>query len=480
MRFPRSVAFAAVFTTALAPASAQLGSIDPPPGPIDETMKPLDVVEARTPVGPETTPGDAGSVYVIDEPGSYYLVENLVGVSGQSGIRVEADNVTLDLNGFVVDGNSVGLTGIDAAAFPETLVVKNGTVRDWTGDGVDLRSDSAVASDLRLIGNARWGIDAEGAFGVQIRDRIARDNGDPQAPARTGGFRVPDGSTIINSASRDDVHAFVIDGVGVVLENCVSSRAAADAFLVNQARGAVFRACTAEDGDANGFRFEIGSVATLHGCVATGNGADGFSAPEDPDRDTTLRFDACSAVGNAGDGFDIDTANARFDRCIATKNGAAGFSAGQNALLIECTASENTGSGMTISVGSRITGGSADFNDGGGVFLFQDATVEDIELTNNTGQGITANSGCVVRNCDIEGSSRAVTVVGACVLIENNTISTNLEGVVILGAASDTVVIRNRFRGLFGAEVNTTTGQRVAPIVLPDAAVTNPLSNITY
>lgn len=36
MRFPRSVAFAAVFTTALAPASAQLGSIDPPPGPIDE------------------------------------------------------------------------------------------------------------------------------------------------------------------------------------------------------------------------------------------------------------------------------------------------------------------------------------------------------------------------------------------------------------------------------------------------------------
>ena len=51
-------------------------------------------------------PGDGNAVFVISQPGSYCLESNVVGVAGKNGIRIDADNVTLDLAGFAVLGVS--------------------------------------------------------------------------------------------------------------------------------------------------------------------------------------------------------------------------------------------------------------------------------------------------------------------------------------------------------------------------------------
>lgn len=58
-------------------------------------MKTLAQVEPRTPIGPDTTPGDndsTPSLYKITQPGSYYLTGPITGVADKIGIETAASN----------------------------------------------------------------------------------------------------------------------------------------------------------------------------------------------------------------------------------------------------------------------------------------------------------------------------------------------------------------------------------------------------
>jgi hypothetical protein len=98
-----------------------------PPGAPAPTMKTLDQLEARTPIG--TAP------FTISASGSYYLTGNIsVGTSAANAITINADNVTLDLNGFTISsthptGSSAGiaLTGVR-----KNVQMRNGIIRGTT------------------------------------------------------------------------------------------------------------------------------------------------------------------------------------------------------------------------------------------------------------------------------------------------------------------------------------------------------------
>lgn len=146
------------------------GPLEAPAGPIVSTMKTLDEVEPRIPIGPDTTPGDAECVYRITQPGSYYLTENLQGELGKHGIVIATPQVSLDLNGFVIagpDGPKQGTYhGIRAAVLLKGATIQNGQIRDWSGDGLSLRDigqslhESVVVKDIHAIGNTETGINA--------------------------------------------------------------------------------------------------------------------------------------------------------------------------------------------------------------------------------------------------------------------------------------------------------------------------------
>src|SRR5687767_12509630 len=126
----------AVLSAFLLPPSAfPQGSLTPP-GPPAPTMKRLDEVEPRTnlqatpaPAGVDTT--SANYQFIINQPGSYYLSANL-GVTKSNGIQINAEGVTLDLNGFEISrvGGSGG-DGIQISVTAHRVKLLNGSVKGF-------------------------------------------------------------------------------------------------------------------------------------------------------------------------------------------------------------------------------------------------------------------------------------------------------------------------------------------------------------
>ena len=79
-----------------------------------------------------TLAGSADASRVISQPGAYYLTTNLVTVEFKHGIKIEASDVTLDLNGFSVIGGAESRDGITVRAFQTNITIINGIVTGWT------------------------------------------------------------------------------------------------------------------------------------------------------------------------------------------------------------------------------------------------------------------------------------------------------------------------------------------------------------
>lgn len=168
----------------------QAGPIDPPPGAISPTGR----------FGPKvdvlTLPGNGSNLFVISQPGSYYLSANITGVSGLHGIFINSHDVTLDLNGFSVNGVPGSLDGIRTNNNVQKLRIRNGNVASWGGDGIEASGQLIRLEGLTVHANQEWGINLS-SFGHKIVDCLVRANGQNPATS-TGGIKV-DADTVIDS-----------------------------------------------------------------------------------------------------------------------------------------------------------------------------------------------------------------------------------------------------------------------------------------
>lgn len=135
------------------------------------------------------TPGDApGYPVTLAVTGSYRLTGNLRLVGAQEAIRVTADDVTLDLNGFEISCRTPTIPSGPCSNTPgsqnglvlngDNVRVENGTIRGMAASGVFAGFDSSFSLDrLRVIDNGAHGLRSINSRG-EVSDSVFRDNHD--------------------------------------------------------------------------------------------------------------------------------------------------------------------------------------------------------------------------------------------------------------------------------------------------------------
>lgn len=237
-------------------------------------MKTLEQVEPRTIVNATNTPGDADSVFKIAQAGSYYLIGPVAGVSAKHGIEIQADDVTLDLNGFSLVGVAGSLDGIHIVNPQYNIDILNGVIRNWAGNGLYAwKIRNSAARRLRLLNNGGYGM----WFG---QDNLILP------PTTTTGCSVTDCTAESNAGGG------IYVGAGSTVRGCVSSLNTGIGFRVGASSTVVY--CTASGNTAVGIT--AGGGSTVSHCATTNNKGTGLGVGIQVGQNCTVSY--CSSMNN--------------------------------------------------------------------------------------------------------------------------------------------------------------------------------------
>ncbi|MCP9874370.1 right-handed parallel beta-helix repeat-containing protein [Synechococcus sp. Cruz CV-v-12] len=399
------------------PALALAGPLAPPVGPVAPTGKTTQEifdkvaeVEPRTAINAANTPGDADSLFKITQPGSYYLTGNVLGQALKKGIEIAAPNVTLDLNGFAVNGQAIGtsLDGIGLEIAATTVVVRNGLVVGWGGDGVDLGSVGGTA-------------------GKRVESIVARDNAG-------NGISGGDSAAIMKCTAVANGGVGIIVSSSATVVDCVARGNSSHGILVGTA--STVENCTARLNN-NGTGIIVGTASVARGCVSSEN-AVGMNVAG--------AAHACTANANGGSGF-VGT-NAMLTDCAAQSNGDSGFAVSAGSTVARCRSNNNDIHGFSFSTACHIHDNAAYSNGAGGIGAAYFTSGNDSRIERNAARGgdygfwITGTRNLLV------GNSSAGALTAAWEINANNVYGTIIDR---SGAATAAV------SGFSGASVMNTT-----------------------
>lgn len=320
------LSFLAVSHLALAGVSPAEDYLTPPgiPGSDATRMKTLNQIEPRTLI--------SSIPYTITNGGSYYLTQNLTGdASVTNGIIIAADDVTLDLGGFVLAGlTNESHFGISlASSSNRNITIRNGVVRGWGWTGLYLNDGmNCRLSGITAIDNATLPAYAGISVGEDwdVEDCAASMN-------RNTGFSIGNNSRARNCKARQNAGNGFTLGEGGRLENCMAVRNGQNGFYGGMMT--MILNCTANGNTNTGIYVGLYSLAS--GNIAANNG---------------------------GTGIDAGTGS-RVERNVSALNKGSGIVAGARSRVTDNQVVANTSVGIYGQVGCRVDANHLSWNSAG-------------------------------------------------------------------------------------------------------------------
>ncbi|MBX3359886.1 MAG: right-handed parallel beta-helix repeat-containing protein [Phycisphaeraceae bacterium] len=226
------------------PQVALAGPLNPPDGMPGPTMKTLEQVEPRRPINMDTVPGDGTAFYIINQSGSYYLTGMAIVTGDIIAIQVNAPNVVIDLNGFMVvratpAASTKPLIRVSNSAYGD-VTIKNGTIRNAGGHGIELAGPNCRVENVTVTTPGGHGIYAYGARnqvlnciidtpkmdGINVGDEAIVMNSQVQGSTThgiTAGANSEVRSSRVKTAGQNGINV----GSGTLVQDCTVSTATA-------------------------------------------------------------------------------------------------------------------------------------------------------------------------------------------------------------------------------------------------------------
>ena len=400
----------ALSTLAALASSTFAGPLNPPAGAIASSGKTLTDVEPRTAINATNTPSDANCIFRITQPGSYYLTGNITGLPGRSGIEIAADNVTVDLMGFTLQGVPGSLDGITIDAGYANAKVRNGTVNGFSQDGVDLAQvaggKGGVIEDVAAASNSGRGI--VGNTGSLVRRCTATANGGGIEQLLPGKIE----SCVVNGGASSGIRT----GAGVSVVGCEVSGVAG--FGINAGENNVISDCVVSSCAVDGIAANHGTMVRNSSARSCGsNGLHGINGVE---------FVNCTSRLNGLDGIVVEI-GCRVIDCTSRENTQHGINASDSTLISGCTVNANTGDGIRVTLRCSVLNNNCMTNGfGAGTGAGVRVTGSGNRLEGNhcvnadTGIEVTAASNVIMRNtCGGNTINWAVQGGNTCFVIVN-------------------------------------------------------------
>ncbi|HZL99815.1 MAG TPA: right-handed parallel beta-helix repeat-containing protein [Planctomycetota bacterium] len=218
----------------------------------------------------------------ISWPAKVTLAGTLTGLSGQDGIVVDADGVTIDMLDHGLIGVPGSLTGIRVLAGRSTVHVMDGFVRQWGQSGVttegafDCRllelSAESNGQDGLNVGEASSVIDctaySNGRDGLKtgqdcmVKGLTSNDNGND-------GVQLGPHSTISGSTASENLHFGIRAEPGGNVSQCTASK---NTMGIAVTRGCAVQSCTASFNSMIGIRADAECLILSNLCDGNANG----------------------------------------------------------------------------------------------------------------------------------------------------------------------------------------------------------------
>jgi hypothetical protein len=393
-------------------------------GPPAPSMKTLDQIEPRTPIG--------SLPFAINTPGSYYFTTNLSGHGAV--ITINTNNVVLDLNGFTLGstGPATGGQGIVVMSARDNIVVRNGMLR-----------------------NLGWAINAFSASSSSFERLHVTGNS-------VGGIGVGDNCQIIDSIIVGNTNAGILAGQNCTISGCQVNantqgiRAGSNCQIIN----------STASGNTN-LGIGVGDHSTISRCETVGNGGDGLQVGAGG------RIVECTSAQNRGHGVFLARTGSAVYASLIKNNFLSGISSELASpevpnsgvyILEDCVVRDNLRHGIHLTFCcNTVTGCSVMGNGWDGIRIDNRSHVSGNLAHLN---GTATNNGAGIRLTSTESR------------VEDNTINGNAVGIAADGGAN--FIIRNHAVAN-GTNYHNVGAQNAGPIIGPGAITTNnPWANFSY